>query len=95
MNPLWALFAGWVVVTLVLVVLLIYRARLESKETDWIDLTDDEKEDRAIQTQTAIEKKTQKLTFPIRALGTISVVLLLAIIGLWLYQGITTPPPAP
>ncbi len=95
MNPLWALLAGWVVVTLVLVILLIYRARLESKESDWIDLTDDEKEDRAIQTQTAIEKRTQKLIFPIRALGTLSVVLLLAMMGLWLYQGITTPPPEP
>lgn len=95
MNPFWALFAGWVAVTLILVVLLIYRGRLESKESDWIDLTDDEKEDRAIQSQTAIEKQTQKLTFPIRALGTASVVLLLVIVGLWLYQGITTPPPVP
>jgi hypothetical protein len=95
MNPFWALLAGWVVVTLALVVLLICRARLESRETDWIDLTDDEKEERAIQAQTALEKRTQKLAFPIRALGALSVVLLLAIVGLWLYQGITTPPPAP
>ena len=95
MNPFVGLIAGWVLVTLVLVALLIYRARLESKESDWIDLTDDAKEDRAIQAQTAIEMKAKKLVWPIRALGTLSVVLLLTLVGLWVYTGITTAPPAP
>ncbi len=95
MNPNWALITGWVVVTLALAVLLIVRARLESQESDWIQLSEDEKEEKAIQAQTAIEKKAQKLVWPIRALGAISVVLLLAILGIWVYSGITTPPPAP
>ena len=95
MNPYWALVAAWVVVTIALVILLVYRARLESKEKDWIDLTDDEKEERAIQAQATIEKKAQKLTWPIRALGAISILLFLAMAGVWLYQGITGPPPAP
>ena len=95
MNPNWALITGWVVVTLALAVLLIVRARLESQESDWIQLSEDEKEEKAIQSQTAIEKKTQKLVWPIRALGAISIVLLLAILGIWVYSGITTPPPAP
>jgi hypothetical protein len=95
MNPFVGLIAGWVLVTLVLVALLIYRARLESKESDWIDLTDDAKEDRAIQAQTAIEMTTKKLVWPIRALGTLSVVLLLTLVGLWVYTGLTTAPPAP
>jgi hypothetical protein len=95
MNPNWALITGWVVVTLALAVLLIVRARLESQESDWIQLSEDEKEEKAIQAQTAIEKKAQKLVWPIRALGAVSVVLLLAILGIWVYSGITTPPPAP
>ena len=95
MNPNLALIAGWVVVTLALAVLLIVRARLESQESDWIQLSEDEKEDRAIQMQTAIEKKAQKLVWPIRALGTLSIVLFLTMLGIWVYSGITTPPPAP
>ncbi len=95
MNPYWAMIAGWVVVTLALVVLLVYRGRLESKESDWIDLTGDDKEARAIQNQTAIEKKASKLTWPIRALGTLSVVLLLTIVGYWVYSGLVNPPTAP
>jgi hypothetical protein len=89
------LFSVWGLVTLVFIVLLVYRSRLTSQESDWIDLTDDEREERAIQAQTIIEMKTQKLTFPIRALGTVSLVLLLVIAGYWVYMGIMTPPPVP
>ncbi|HUU12816.1 MAG TPA: hypothetical protein VM182_03790 [Terriglobia bacterium] len=85
----------WVLVTIPFIVLLIYRSRLESQESGWIDLTDDAREDQAIQKQTAIEKKVHKFDTPIRALGVLSVVLLLAIVGLWLYSGITTPLPPP
>lgn len=95
MNPFVGLISAWGLVTIALVALLIYRSRLESKEADWIDLTDDAREERAIKEQTIIETKARKLTWPIRALGTVSVVLLLVIVGLWLYQGLTTPPPAP
>jgi hypothetical protein len=86
---------AWVLVTIPFIVLLIYRSRLEGQESDWIDLTDDAREDQAIQKQSAIEKKVHKFDTPIRALGVLSVVLLLAIVGLWLYSGITTPPPPP
>lgn len=85
----------WVLVTIPFIVLLIYRSRLESQESDWIDLTDDAREDQAIQKQSAIEKKVHKFDTPIRALGTLSVVLLLAIFGLWLYSGLTGQPPPP
>jgi hypothetical protein len=95
MNPFVVLIAAWGLVTIALVVLVIYRSRLESHETDWIPLTDDDREDRAIKEQTIVEMKTGKLTWPIRALGTLSVVLLLVMFGLWLYKGIMTPPPAP
>lgn len=95
MNTYLWLFTAWGLVTIALIALLVYRSRLEKQETDWIPLTDDEREDQAIRAQTMIEMKTRRLTIPIRALGTLSVVLLLAIVGFWLYQGITTPPPPP
>lgn len=85
----------WGVITLVFAVLVVYRRTLTSHETDWIALTDDAKEEAAIKAQTIIEAKTRKLTFPIRALGTLSVVLLVAIAGFWLYHGVFTPPPMP
>ena len=92
MNPYMGLFSVWGLVTVPLVVLLLYRSRLTSQETDWIPLTEDEREDRAIQTQTIIEMKARKLVWPIRALGTLSVVLLFVILGYWIYSGITNPP---
>ena len=95
MNTNVVLLAVWGSVTLILLALLVYRSRLTRQESDWIDLTGDEREDRAIRTQRTIEKKVDKLTWPIRGLGALSVVLLLAILGVWVYQGITSPPPAP
>jgi hypothetical protein len=86
---------AWVVVTIPFIVLLIFRSRLEGQESDWIDLTDDAREDQAIQKQSAIEKKVHKYDIPIRALGTLSIILLLAIIGAWLYSGLTGQPPPP
>jgi Na+/melibiose symporter-like transporter len=85
----------WGVITIVFVVLLIYRRSLTKGETDWIPLTDDAKEDKAIQAQTVIEMKTKKLTIPIRALGTLSLIMLLVIVGFWLYQSFFGPPVMP
>lgn len=95
MSPFVGLIGAWGLVTGALVVLIICRSRLESKESDWIPLTDDAREERAIQEQTAIEKKAHKLDWPIRVLGALCVLLLLAVIGYWLYSGITGPPPPP
>ncbi len=85
----------WAVITVVFFALLIYRSRLTKQESDWIPLTDDAREDRAIQSQTIIETKTRKLTVPIRALGVLSITILLFMLGYWLYMGIMTPPPPP
>jgi hypothetical protein len=95
MYPYIGLFTAWGLVTLSLIVLIIYRSRLTRQETDWIPLTEDDREDRAIQTQTVIEMKAKKLVWPIRALSTTSVVLLLVILVYWVYVGITTQPPPP
>ena len=89
------LSSAWGLVTLTFIVLLIYRSRLIKQETDWIPLTDDAKEDRAIKTQSVIEMKTRRLTWPIRTLGGLSVFLFLVIIAYWLYSGIMTPPAPP
>jgi len=95
MTTLIALGSVWGVITITFVVLLLYRRSLTNKEADWIPLTDDAKEESAIQAQTIIEMKTRKLTVPIRALGTISLVMLLVIVGFWLFHSLSTPPPMP
>lgn len=89
------LFGIWGIITIVFLGLLFYRSRLTRNETDWIPLTDDAREEKAIQSQTIIEMKTRRLTAPIRTLGVVSIVMLLVILGFWLYQGISTPPPLP
>ena len=93
MQTLFTLTSVWGVITLTLVVLLVYRRSLTSQEADWIPLTGDAKEDKAIQAQTIIEMKTKKLTIPIRTLGTLSVVLLMVIAGMWIFHTLSTPPP--
>ena len=95
MTTLIALSSAWAVITIVFVTLLLYRRNLTKQESDWIPLTDDAREDQAIQAQTVIEMKTKKLTFPIRALGTLSLIMLLVIVGFWLFQSIFTPPAMP
>ena len=92
MSILGVLTGAWAVITIAFIILLLYRRGLTSKEADWIPLTDDAREERAIQAQTVIEMKTKKLTIPIRTLGTLSVVLLLVIFGFWLYQSIYGQP---
>ena len=93
MNPFTGLAATWALITGVLIVLYIYRSRLESRETDWIPMTEDAREEQAIQEQQAIEGKVHKFDRPIQALGILSAVLLLALVGIWVYQGLTSRPP--
>jgi hypothetical protein len=95
MNTVIVLGSVWGVITIVFVALLLYRRGLVNQESAWIPLTDDAREDKAIQAQTVIEMKTRKLTIPIRVLGTLSLVLLLVIVGFWLFHTLFTPPPMP
>jgi hypothetical protein len=92
MQSLITLGLVWGVITVAFVALVIYRRSLTKQESDWIPLTDYGKEDNAIQAQTIIEMKTRKLTVPIRALGTLSLLLFLVIVGVWIYHTIYTPP---
>lgn len=92
MQTIMTLGSVWGVITVAFVALVMYRRSLTKQESDWIPLTDYGKGDNAIQAQTIIEMKTRKLTVPIRALGTLSLLLLLVIVGVWIYHTIYTPP---
>ena len=93
MDTMVLLFTVWAVITVLFLVLVVVRSRLTKNETDWIPLSDDAKEDQAIETQKVIEMKTHKFTVPIRALGVLWVVMAVVVVGFWFYHGITTPPP--
>lgn len=95
MDALTAMSLVWGVITVAFVALLLYRWTLTRNESDWIPLSNNSVQDSAIQSQTIAEVKKRKLTIPIRALGTLSVVLLLVLVGFWLFHTIVTPPAMP
>jgi hypothetical protein len=78
--------ASWGVITGVLVILVIYRGTLSSKEDDQIFI--DAAEQHHYQEQQAIIAKISRLTKPIITLAVISGVLLLASAGIWIYAGL-------
>jgi beta-lactamase regulating signal transducer with metallopeptidase domain len=82
------LLTSWGLITAVLIVLLIYRATLSSKEDDQIFI--DVAEQHHFQEQQVIIAKMSRLTKPILALAVTSAVLLLASAGLWVYGGLRT-----
>jgi hypothetical protein len=79
------LMISWGVITVVLVVLVIYRGTLSSREDDQIFI--DAAEQHHYQEQVAIIARISRLTKPIIALAVLSGVLLLASAGVWIYQG--------
>ncbi|MGA2609983.1 MAG: hypothetical protein ABSH01_21290 [Terriglobia bacterium] len=93
MDTMVALIAAWGLVTILFFGLIFYRSRLTKKESDWIPLSGDAREEQAIEAQKLIEMKSHKLDLPIRALGAVWVIMLLVIVGYWFYHGIMTPPP--
>ena len=93
MDIMVVLFAVWGLVTILFLGLLFYRSRVSRTETDWIPLSGDAREDKAIAAQKVIEAKVRKLNFPIHALGAAWVVVALVVAGFWFYHGIMTPPP--
>jgi len=93
MDTMVILFVVWGLITIVFLALVFYRSRLTKNETDWIPLSDDAKEDQAIEEQKVIETKSSRFNAPIRALGAAWVVMALVVVGFWIYHGINTPPP--
>lgn len=85
-GPLAYMVMVWGVVTSVLVVLVVYRATLSSREDDQIIISQTEAHIAA--EQKAIIDKVSALSRPIVALSVTSGVLLLASAGLWIYQGL-------
>jgi len=92
MDTMVVLLIVWGLVTVLLFALLLYRSRITKKESDWIPLSDDAKEEQAIETQKVSEMKSHKLDLPIRVLGALSVIMVFVIFGFWLYRGLMTPP---
>jgi len=79
------LMVSWGVITAALVVLVVYRGTLSSKEDDQIFI--DEAEQHHYKEQQMIIARISRLTRPIIALAVLSGVLLLAGAGVWIYQG--------
>jgi hypothetical protein len=79
------LMISWGVITAFLVVLVVYRGTLSSKEDDQIFI--DAAEQHHYQEQLVIIDRMARLTKPIVALGILSGALLLASVGVWIYQG--------
>ncbi len=92
MHNLTTLAEIWGAITAAFLILVIYRRMLTKQESDWIPLNNNEAETHAIQKQNSIEARTRKLSIPIRALGTVSVVMFLVIAGLWVYRVLSTQP---
>jgi hypothetical protein len=78
------LMISWGVITAVLVVLVVYRGTLSSKEDDQIFI--DAAEQHHYQEQLVIIDRISRLTRPIIALSVMSGGLLLASVGVWIYQ---------
>jgi uncharacterized membrane protein len=93
MDLMVAIIVALGVVTVLYLALVFYRSRITRGETDWIPLSGDAREEQAIEAQKVTEMKSHKLDLPIRALGVVWVVLVLAAVGYWFYHGLTTQPP--
>jgi len=76
---------SWSVITVVLVVLVVYRGTLSSKEDDQIFI--DSAEQHHYEEQLVIIARISRLTRPIIALSVVSGALLLASVAVWVYQG--------
>ena len=85
--PLAYLLVSWGVSTAVLVVLVIYRATLSSREDDQIFLNQAEDQIMATE-QREIIGKMNRLGRPIISLAVLSGVLFMATAGMWLWNGL-------
>jgi hypothetical protein len=79
------LFGAWGVVTAVLMVFILYRRALSAREDDQLLLG--AREQHVAADQRAMFQKISRTTAPIVTLAVLSGLLLIASVGLWLYQG--------
>lgn len=88
-NPvLIKLFIVWIVVTVLWIALLFYRAGLSRKEDDQLFLG--RGEDALQHEQQAIVRKQKRISPYLTATGILSLILLLVVIGMWIYVGLKT-----
>lgn len=80
----------WCALTSVLVLLLIYRGVLSMREEDQLFL--DRAEAHIVREQKEIVQKLLGLERYVTVLGITSGLLLLAIVGIWIYRGLTANP---
>jgi len=80
------LMISWIVITIVLVALVVYRGTLSSREDDQIFI--DAAEQHHYQEQVELIARMTSLTKPIIALSVLSGALLLASAGVWIYSGL-------
>ena len=88
MSPMMMLLIAWGVLTAILVVLLIYRSTLTMHEDDQLFLNESDTHMQLEQTE--ILAKVQRITPLVKILGAISGVMIIAIVGMFVYQGLTT-----
>lgn len=95
------LLTSWGVVTAVLIVLLVYRSTLSSREDDQIFIDSPEQHhfqmagaetaSTHFKEQQEILAKISRLTKPILGLALTSAVLIVASLGVWAYHGLRKP----
>lgn len=84
-STMFVLIVAWGIVTVVLILMWIYRSTLENREEDQIFL--DAAQESMAREQRAIVARIEKLSKPITSLIVASGGLLLVIAGIWLWQG--------
>lgn len=85
-NIVLLLFSACGGITVVLAILLIYRATLSSKEDDQIFI--DAAEQHHVEEQMEVIARMTRLRKPIIVLVAIAAVLFLSGVGVWVYQGL-------
>jgi hypothetical protein len=90
MSPglLW-LSITWGALTILLVILLIYRGTLTMQEDDQLFL--DESESHMAQDQLEVMSKVNRITPVVKVLGGVSGLMFLVLAGLFIYQGLNAP----
>jgi len=85
-GPILYLLIAWGIVTTIFLMLLIWRTLLASHEDDQIFL--DAAQEHLAREQRELVAKITKLSRPIATTGIAAGVLLLALAGMWLYNGL-------
>ena len=86
MSHLMMLLIAWSAITVVLIVLLIYRSTLTMHEDDQLFLDDSSMHMQ--EEQIALQRRMSKIQPFLRVLGVASGVLIVVIAGVWVWQGL-------